>query len=48
MAGTVDDVSCTQACIDIVTADLTVTLNQRCVAEAATCKAADECQVLGD
>lgn len=46
--GTADDVSCTQACIDIVTADSTVTLHQRCVAEASSCDGADQCLAEGE
>lgn len=46
--GTDDDVPCAQACIDIVTADNTVTLQQRCVAEAASCAQADDCFAFGE
>lgn len=41
--GTPDDVSCDQACTDIVQADPVVTLNQSCVSGAASCAAADAC-----
>lgn len=41
--GTPDDVSCTQACIELVNADPTFTLAQRCVAQATSCPLADDC-----
>lgn len=41
--GTPDDVPCEQACRDIVTADPTVTLFQRCTAQAKSCAEVEAC-----
>ena len=41
--GTFDDVACDIACIELVNADPTFTLAQRCVAGATSCEAADRC-----
>lgn len=41
--GTADDVGCAQACVEIVTSDPTVTLNEMCVAEAQSCEAVERC-----
>ena len=41
--GTPDDVSCAQACVDLLTADPTFTLAPRCVAKVDSCDAADSC-----
>lgn len=41
--GTPDDVSCAQACTDIVRADPVVSLAQTCVTGARSCDAADAC-----
>lgn len=41
--GTADDVSCADACVELVNADPTFTLAQRCIAQATSCKAADRC-----
>lgn len=41
--GTVDDVACATACVDIVTSDPTMTLHQRCTAAATSCEGVDAC-----
>lgn len=44
--GTEDDISCAQACRDIMEADTTLALE--CIAGAASCLAADECLAVTD
>lgn len=41
--GTVDDVSCSDVCIDIMNQEPSITLHPKCVAEANSCERADEC-----
>lgn len=41
--GTSDDVACARACVELVNADPTFTLAQRCIAQATSCEAADRC-----
>lgn len=41
--GTEDDVPCDQACREIVTADISASLNQQCVAMSTSCRMVERC-----